>query len=385
MGSFVVNSDEINLCAKSINSKSWANTLNRLIGAIRSANIKFPYKQQFIRHSPEKLMENLRNYQPQIIEREYILNGHKYFKSGIIKPEFEGHPIIFLNDDSKTYDDVNILSDVFSEKYRVKCHRYDFLLSPEEYFADDKNLFHLLKSIYFKGENITWFTIREELYHKVPECTNFKLTLALTILKYFRATKILDISAGWGDRLIAAIALPDLQYYHGTDPNVCLQECYRHIIETFVPVESRTKYRVQPLPFEDATITHTYDCIFTSPPYYNLENYNIDTATGTKSGPQSIEKYQDRTTWFNEFLCRSLSKAWNHLEVGGTMIISIEDIIKEWGPDRGCTLYTEDTVLFCNSSLPGARYLGVIGHTNVGKGRTRPLFVWRKQGDSLSP
>lgn len=41
--------------------------------------------------------------------------------------------------------------------------------------------------------------------HKDSVCSNFNVVVALNILEFFKARRWLDISAGWGDRLAAAI------------------------------------------------------------------------------------------------------------------------------------------------------------------------------------
>ena len=62
--------------------------------------------------------------------------------------------------------------------------------------------------------------------------------------------KWLDISAGWGDRLIAAISL-DMEYL-GYDPNVKLEPGHTAIIEKF---GNKDKQKICYEPFETATIT----------------------------------------------------------------------------------------------------------------------------------
>jgi hypothetical protein len=68
--------------------------------------------------------------------------------------------------------------------------------------------------------------------------------MALNVLKLFRPRKWLDISAGWGDRLAAAIAYTqlsggDFEKYLGTDPNECLQGGYRAMIDELAATGDR--------------------------------------------------------------------------------------------------------------------------------------------------
>ena len=58
------------------------------------------------------------------------------------------------------------------------------------------------------------FTAKPKL---AKECTQFKPSLALTVLQLLRAKRVLDFSAGWGDRLLGAIAHSELERYLVSD------------------------------------------------------------------------------------------------------------------------------------------------------------------------
>ena len=89
----------------------------------------------------------------------------------------------------------------------------------------------------------------ETMYQEkmVHFCNNFQVTLAYTIYKIFKPTRIFDSSAGWGDRLIAAIAakIP----YTGVDPSNCLSKKYKNIIKTLS--SNPNDYQVISLGIED--------------------------------------------------------------------------------------------------------------------------------------
>ena len=52
------------------------------------------------------------------------------------------------------------------------------------------------------------------------------------IIEHFNSKKILDMSSGWGDRLVGAMAC-NIDCYHGFDPNSCLHPGYKKMIEFF--------------------------------------------------------------------------------------------------------------------------------------------------------
>jgi len=101
---------------------------------------------------------------------------------------------------------------------------------------------------------------------------------------------MLDISAGWGDRMVAAIAT-DLECYHGFDPNTALQPGHDQLREAFVEPGDRNRFQVTYSGFEGATLAPgTYDLVLTSPPFFNFEIY-------TSLPGQSVDTYPTLDAW----------------------------------------------------------------------------------------
>lgn len=175
-----------------------------------------------------------------------------------------------------------------------------------------------------------------------------------------KGKKWLDISAGWGDRLLAAMSLG--MEYVGYDPNVELREGHSKMIEMFGDTK---KHKVIYEPFEKANVTGgPYDVIFTSPPYYTVEEY----ARGQKG--QSIVSYPELPQWMVWFLFASLMKAWQHLNDGGYLILHLGD--------AKTVKITEATNIFIKNHLPFASWEGIIGIKCSVMGFIRPIWVWRK-------
>ncbi len=353
--------------AKTINIQTIINELKK--------NINFPYKKNYIKHDKQTLLKNLQKFKFELKQVEkYEINNINYFKSNLINSCFRHKYYQFINNDQENYENINILSDYFSEPCRILCKRYDTKYSPNDLWVNDKLLENLIIELIKKHQDINWINIRELIFQK-KECANFKLTLALSIYKYFNATRILDISAGWGDRLIAAVAIESqIEYYHGFDPNQCMMPIYENIINELAI--NKTKFEIQNIPFETAKLKTTYNLIFTSPPFFDLEIYSQDHT-------QSINNNSTPTDWFANMLTVWLIIAWKQLEFGGYMVINLEDIIKKYGKEQRFVLYTEAMILFINGFFKYSKYLGVIGHTNMGRDLARPLWVWKKKKVSL--
>lgn len=110
---------------------------------------------------------------------------------------------------------------------------------------------------------------------------------------------ILDISAGWGGRALAAMSLGIP--YIGVDANEKLKPAY----ECMKELEPGAKVRMIFRPSEDVSFANmSYDLVFTSPPYFMLEEYEKMPAYGSKQG------------FIDRFLIPVVMKAWTHLLPG---------------------------------------------------------------------
>jgi hypothetical protein len=226
-------------------------------------------------------------------------------------------------------------------------------------------------------------TLRESVFKLSNECTSFRPTIMVGIIKMFNATKILDFSFGWTDRLIGAIS-QDVWYY-GCDPNPCLHKNTQKIIDMFVAPENKHKYQLIESPFETAPMPeYTYDLVFTSPPYFILEKY-VDDIGKEK---QSIEKYTELEDWLNKFLYFSIDKAWTQLQVGGHLILVINNI-KNF-PNFIKKLILRQTRFYVDKNLSVSKYIGQIGYaerSKTGYRSPQPMWVWKKMSidETLNP
>lgn len=110
---------------------------------------------------------------------------------------------------------------------------------------------------------------------------------------------ILDISAGWGGRALAAMSLGIP--YIGVDANEKLKPAYERMKE----LEPGAKVRMIFRPSEEVSFANmSYDLVFTSPPYFMLEEYEKMPAYGSKQG------------FIDRFLIPVVMKAWTHLLPG---------------------------------------------------------------------
>jgi hypothetical protein len=271
-------------------------------------SLEYPYYNLYYKFDKKKILKSIKNFSPTIyynkfdklknlkIEKYIIDNHYQYF---IIKDIYE-----------KT-STINNITDYFSETVRIKC-KFGNFISPKDYW--DKNKLEILKKTQERYKKINIYNIREIIFHNTKLCNNFRITVALAILQHFNAKKWLDISAGWGDRLLSAIFYK-IKLYVSCDPNLDLHPCYDNMINTFVPKSKQKNFIIHKNGFLEAPIKdEKFDIVFSSPPFFTLEIYS-------KHKENSVKQFSTEKSWCDNFFVKSLIKAYNLLKKNGHIIL----------------------------------------------------------------
>jgi hypothetical protein len=266
-----------------------------------------------------------------------------------------------IREDWKKNENLNNCTDFYTEECRVQC-RFGKNVAPIEYWAQNKE--KILNSI----TKLSSKAIRDKIYYGTKLCNNFRISVALTILHIFKPKKWLDISAGWGDRLMAAIGYK-MDLYFGVDPNPCVHQGYKQMIHDLVEENQRANYVLIQDGFEDVTLPKNvrFDLVFSSPPFFDLETYS-------SSQKDSLVRNQSADTWYENFLLVSLKKAFNHLIYDGYMVIYMDE--------ASGTNYVQRMIQDVNK-FPNCAYHGVIyyyypGTDNKKPSQPRSMYVWQK-------
>ena len=262
------------------------------------------------------------------------------------------------------------VSNQYSQIMRMGCGYHSGNSPLYEWENCDKNnsflrcIFGILKGE-VESRGLTQSTLYRALKMHTYMASQFKPSCAKTVYDFFGAKRVLDTSAGWGDRLVGFHA-SGAESYIGIDPNSELHEPYRKIT-SFCNTRKETRFVCSPA--EDADLTGVeVDFVFTSPPYFDIERYSDEET-------QSWKRYPTTSKWVEGFLLPMLSKAWGCLSEGGRIAINIAD---KKGEDI-CT-----PMLRHMESL-GATYEGVLGYklnkrNGIGLADTfcEPVWVWSK-------
>ena len=167
--------------------------------------------------------------------------------------------------------------------------------------------------------------------------TQFKPVVAKAIYDMTNATKVLDTSCGWGDRL-AGFYTSSAKEYIGCDPNpntfaryMKQVDEYEKILGNSTPIikEERDHFTInatkkvtiyrcgaEDLPWDEIK---NVDTAFTSPPYFSTEEYNKG---GEHEEDQSWSKFNEYDRWRDDFY---LPVAENSMKVSKYMFVNIMD------------------------------------------------------------
>lgn len=338
---------------------------------------EYPYKRTFMDY--EQILKDAKSFEPMILttnkgvkldaDHKSLLYKVLKFKKDIGK--FKNHVCLIVTDKTGKYMNYNInyLTDKYSEECRIRCRVESETFSPYEsyrLFPSINKQLTIEKYGSATPENIN--TFMENYGYKTRMCTNYKLTYLLGLMKLFKPKRWLDLSAGWGDRLIAAI-LGNVDFYCGIDPNDCLHPCYKKIIEDLVVADRRSNFKLinaESQKLSEDFIDQTFDFIFTSPPFFTFEEYEGERAN--RQIYTSIDK------WLTGFMFKTVDLAWSKLEKGGKYGLYIEDKPEYRFMDR---------LLEYINGQEGANYLGIIHQVYVSKGNKfyiKNLYFFEKLG-----
>ena len=344
-------------------------------------SVGFPYHKYYI-NKPDYYFNNLKNFKytlnPEIVDRiqgiyfksriSYTFKEPQLFGTKDLGSLIKGNMTPTLVTMKEDYNTIDVITNLFTEEERIKAKVYKGkaeAVSPFEFWMTDKS--KIIDLIYSEKQPLNSYTLREALFKLAPEATLFKTTVAKSIYDIFKPKHILDMSAGWGDRLIAAIAYGESSgvnvRYSGFDPNSSLEPRYKNIVNKLARRINHPRFKVRTEPFETANLRDipNVDLFFSSPPYFDFEIY-------TNEETQSINNYKTYNDWLVKFLFRSIKNAFSVIVKDGYFVIHITDT----GNMRNvCELIK----LYIEEYLDGS-YIGCIFTQAPGK-RRHPMWVFK--------
>ena len=305
------------------------------------------------------MYENLKAFKSTPVYNKFYLSGYYSSHKSFLPPKFR-RSFVYLSS-TESYFDIDGLTDHFTEHIRHSS-RKSYSKSVYDCWNDPVCRQKIIQD-YLNSNDLTPKGLRDAIYKNTSEPGLFRLTWCKGLFELiFGSTvhthkHVLDISSGWGDRLICSISMG--YSYLGFDPNLNLKSGHDNIIRQFGNADL---HQIQYIPFEDAVIPHNkFDIVLTSPPFFDLEIYSDDQT-------QSISRYPQLDQWITHFLFVSIDKAWLSLKSNGYLAIHMADTYHH----HVCERMNKHIQTFPNSS-----WEGVIG-LETSKNKVYPVWVWKK-------
>ncbi len=200
-------------------------------------------------------------------------------------------------------------------KGKYNCSFFDFIENIEE-FKKKKFIQNMLYfKIKTKKKNI--YYIYKQIYDICITSVNImRPTYCMELFTKYKPNTVLNFCSGWGGSLLACSVL-NIPKYIGIEINTNLKEPYSNMIsflENKKETENKKKTIIE-MYFQDALLfdyeTITYDCVFSSPPYYFLEKY------------ENNNIYENKTIMNKNFYIPLFTKTYEGLSPGGYYMINI--------------------------------------------------------------
>ena len=212
--------------------------------------------------------------------------------------------------------------------------------------------------------------IRGGLQMSVNAVNQFKASVAKWLYNRFKATSVIDFSAGWGGRMLGAMSL-DLDYI-GVDTNTSIRPQYTQIMKTYQPyTKSKTSIYFQK--GEDFNFSKfNYDCVLTSPPY-------IADGLSKTGKTKQIEDYigmpeYDTDGFYLSFLKPTIFRAFINLKSGGVLLLNTNQKNYEGLIKRGIVPECSQQIKYPTRARAGEKKRIDTGKSSVPYGEF--IYVW---------
>ena len=237
---------------------------------------------------------------------------------------------------------------------------------------DDEKLRKLIRKTYnwqlkHGAGNFTINRLRQnaKVYCSKQSVSNFRPTVAKYLYNtYGNKGTVWDMSCGWGGRLLGFLA-SDCKKFIGTEPSTKTFTGLQKIEEDFSYVDKEVDLNCMGSEVYIPT-PNSIDLCFTSPPYFDTEQY-------AEEETQSFKKFPSVDKWVDGFMRQTIKNCYIGLKDDGYMIINIantgkhknlEDDTIRVAQEEGFYLHDMNRLILSSISGKGVKY--------------EPVFIFRK-------
>ncbi len=212
---------------------------------------------------------------------------------------------------------LNFVNFFMPHMWETKCHSFT---TPMDAFLNDEMFMKAINKRILFGSNMSDAGMRKALSwvsgtHRV---SNFRPTIAKWVYDNFSGDgNVLDFSCGYGGRLFGALSSKKVKSYTGTDP---CTKTYNSLLEINKRIIVYKNVKLYNKAFEDLELeNNVYDLSFSSPPYFNTEEYSYEDT-------QSFIRYKTKNEWREGFLEKIISKNFLYLKKDANFVINIANV-----------------------------------------------------------
>lgn len=317
----------------------------------------------------------------------------------------QGFPVYSLKRDEKRQELLDLLvadhSTIIDKQGRIKqtmhglslawhFHPYAWNIrcgnrkTPVELFSNDLLFLRAIERRTKLGNAFTDSGMRKILrsFSSTQSVSNFRPTAAAAV--YHRLLPksggaVWDMSAGFGGRLLGALACDRVDRYVGTDPSTYAMDGLREMAAELVPMAEQLGRRnleveLHQMGSEDfVPERNSLDCAFSSPSYFGWEQYSDEPT-------QSHCKFPTRESWLRGFMGATLRNCAHGLKNNGILAINIASVgaypnlataFVKFGEENGWRLI--ETLHLQLSKMVGLKHIGKSAF------KSEPIFVFRKR------
>lgn len=279
--------------------------------------------KNYVEISPQEQQQLKEQYYEKPSKQDVVKQFRKICDGGVMIDKITRYYFRHLMSQTQIYSAKWTVADIFDCKELLGMFKAK-TLNNKNTFPEDKPL---IKNIE------TAIRLGGKGYAKIP--TQFPMKACKEVLKEFNVNNnFYDFSCGWGCRLVGALS-KNINYF-GTDPNYLLVDKLNELAKDWKEnIKTDNMVDIRPVGSENLQEDWVgkIGLAFSSPPYFNLEDYKI----GKQSYTDGVS-YQD---WLTNYLFLTIDNIYQYLIQDGYFCINIKDF-------DGKTL-VKDTVSYAES------------------------------------
>jgi len=318
----------------------------------------------------------------------------------------EGFPVYSLKRDEKRQELLDLLvadhAGIIDKQGRIKQTMHGLALAwhyhpcawsikcgnrktPIELFSDDMLFLKAIERRTKLGHAFSDGGLRKILrtFSSTQSVSNFRPTAAAAV--YHRLLPehggvVWDMSAGFGGRLLGALACDRVDKYIGTDPSTYAMDGLREMAAELVPMAEEFGRRTLEVELHQAGSEdfvperNSLDICFTSPPFGpGHEKYSDEPS-------QSYKKFPTQHEWLHGFIGATLRNCAHGLKRNGILAVNIASVAAYPNLPTVFLGYAEDNGWRLIETLH-LQLSKMVGLKHIGKSafKSEPIFVFKRK------